>query len=389
MKVQICGFFLIPVFCLILPGVGWTQTQEADQPRKPEGDGGGVRPWTASFGVHQSYEGDAQITEQEGGAISRGFTGRVGRTWLLRRGTVLANGDATQLMYSGGGTNQLMYGVNGATSYLLTPRVTWSAGGSLNQSYAKDSTVLVEAGTILGGALTKTVIASNEVAFALSPRSTFNAFVSFTRVSFDAEQFTSGSSLLTRASFSRELTRTQSLEISVGNTFSSGLTGDIQGLLASWRRRVGSGLTVSLGGGVRPYSLYGESGYRIAPGLSAGVTGRLSPTQTLSVTYERAVEQAYGFDRTHLAHRFNGNHELAIGRRFQLSNTLNYGLNSYPQIKDYLLGGWTYVVGARCLLVRNLALTGNYSYWLVQETGVPSTSTWRTDVGIAYGFGWR
>lgn len=388
MKVQIRRFALVTLLVCGVAQVSRAQGQEG-------GAAPPVRPWSVAVGAHQSYESGGQFTPGgggDGGLTARGLTARLGRNWLLRRGTIDLSGDANQYLYTGGQPDRLMYGVGGGGSYSLTRRLTWRASGSMNNSYARDSSVLTESGIILqdNSAMTKTYIASTEGTYALSPRSSFSASVAHTQVSFDGDSsLTSGSSLATRAAYNRELTRTQSLTVSFGNTFSSGLTGDIQGLLATWHKRLGQGLRLSLGGGVRPYTLYGEPGRKIAPGLSAAIEGRLTNRQTLSLSYERAVEQAYGFNRTHLAHRFNGSYELTIGRRFQVSNTLNYGLNTYPQIANYTLGGWTYSVSSRYLLAANLALTGSYGYWLTQETGVPSLSSFRTVAGLSYGFGWR
>ena len=366
-------------------------------PSHAQGQEGGpttpVRPWSVALGGHQSYEsGRVLAPGTDGGLISRGLTAQIGRNWQLRRGAIDVDGNANQLLYDGGQPDQLMYGVSGVGSYSITRRFTWQGSSSMSNSYARDSSVLTESGIILqgNGAMTKTYISSTSGTYALSPRSTFTGSVSHTKVSFDSDsELTSGASLMTRVAFDRELTRTQSLTVSFGNTFSSGLTGDIQGLLAIWHKKVGQGLTLSLGGGVRPYTLYGETGKRIAPGLQMGLEGRLTSTQTLSLTYERAVEQTFGFDRTHLAHRVNANYELVVGRRFQVSHTMSYGLNTYPQIANYTLGGWTYSVSSRYLLAANLALTGSYGYWLTQETGVASLSSFRTVVGLSYGFGWR
>jgi hypothetical protein len=238
--------------------------------------------------------------------------------------------------------------------------------------------------------MSKTYIGATELAYAISARSTATGSISYTRVGFDStSDLTSGASIMIRLAFSRELTRTQALSLSFGNTYSSGLTGDIQGLLATWQKKVGRGLSLSLGGGVRPYTLYGESGKRIAPGAHAGITGRINDRQAVTLTYEYAVEQAYGFNRTHLANRINASYEVSVGRKFDMTNTLNYGLNTYPQIPGYRLGGWTYSIASRYLLLANLALQGSYGFWLTQETDVPSTSSYRAVVGLSYGFGWR
>jgi hypothetical protein len=382
MRVHVLPFALS---ALIVSGVA-SETRAQEQEAGPTR----VEPWSVSLGFQTSYEHDSEFGDNPG-QLSRGLTGQIGRAWTLKRGSLNVSAHGDQYNYTEDQPDRLMYGFTTGGSYTVTPRVTWRMSGSMDNSYAKDSSVLQESGLIVQtGAMSKTYVGSTDLSYALSARSTMSGSVSYTRVGFDASSgLSSGASVMIKLEFSRELTRTQSLSLSFGDTYSSGLTGDIQGLLATWQKKIGQGLSLSLGGGVRPYTLYGESGKRIAPGAHAGLTGVISDTQSVTVTYDYAVEQAYGFNRTHLANRFNGSYELSIGRKFDLTNSLNYGLNTYPQIPGYVLGGWTYSTGVRYLLLPNLALQGSYGYWLTQETGVPSTSSYRAVVGLSYGFGWR
>jgi hypothetical protein len=251
-------------------------------------------------------------------------------------------------------------------------------------SYSEDSTVLTTIGTVLPRVETRTNVASGALTYQLSPRTNIDASVSETTVTFPASEFSNGSSLSVRSSLARQITPTQSIGLSIGNTFSTGTTGDIQGLLATWQMIRGRSLTLTATGGVRPYTLDGVTGHQYAPGGSFGIAAAMSRNQTIAASYEHAVEQAYGFNRTHLAHRFNANYIFAVGERLTLEGNGNYGLNTYPQIANYTLDGRTATAGVRYLLGRQFSLGAGYGLWVRKETGAPSTSTYRTTFSLTY-----
>jgi hypothetical protein len=108
-------------------------------------------------------------------------------------------------------------------------------------------------------------------------------------------------------------------------------------------------------------------------------------------SYERAVEHAVGFGGTHLAHRLNGNYQIALGRRVSLDGSASYGYNSYPERPGYSNDGKTMMLSARYLLGHQLYLGTGYGVWVRSDTGSPSMATHRLVVSLTYGsaFGFR
>jgi hypothetical protein len=252
-------------------------------------------------------------------------------------------------------------------------------------AYSQDSTVLTTIATVLPRVETRTNVASGALTYQLSPRTTVDALVSETTVTFPASEFSNGSSLSVRSSFSRQVTTTQSIGVSIGNTFSTGATGDIQGLLATWQMTRGRSLSLNASAGVRPYTLEGVSGHQFAPGGSFGIAATKGRNQTFAASYEHAVEQAFGFDRTHLTHRLNANYIFTVGRRLSLDGGGSYGLSTYPQIANHTLDGRTATAGVRYLLGHQISLGAGYGLWVRKETGVESASTYRTTFSLTYG----
>jgi hypothetical protein len=364
-----------------LPGqIGEGETEQTETPSHAP------RSWFYALGVDEAYESDVRFDGTGKGDWHSRLQAGIGRQWTLPRGSFALSGNLSQLLYQGSsGQNRLLYDVATGVSYEVTRRLHWTASETVASSYSEDSSVLATAGLVFPRVTTRTNVASTALSYELTPRMTFDTSVSQMSVYFPGSNFSDGSSLGVKASISRHITQRQNIGISLGNTFSSGTTGDIQGLLGTWQYSVGPGLTVNASAGIRPYTLFGVDGYQFAPGGSVGVSTTLSRNQTFAATYEHAVEQAYGFNRTHLAHRLNANYVVTIGRRLSLEGNGNYGLNTYPQIANYTLDGRTATAGVRYLLWRQLSLGAFYGLWVRKETGVPASSTYRTTFSLSYG----
>ncbi|MEO6236667.1 MAG: hypothetical protein ABIQ52_06675 [Vicinamibacterales bacterium] len=283
----------------------------------------------------------------------------------------------------------LSYGFGAGGSYSLTRRLSWRASESLSSSLAQDSEILTTGGTVLPGVVARTNVASTSLGYLVSPKVQLEASVSETSVLFPGSEYQDGSSVAVQTRVSRQVGKNQSVGVSFGTAFSSGTTGDIQGLLATWQRTFGRDLTLSATGGVRPYVLYGVSGYQFAPGGSFALGKRWVRGQSFTIAYERAVEQAFGFNRTHLAHRINAGYAFALGRQMALDGTANYGLNTYPQIAGFQMGGRTATAGVRYLLRSQLSLGATVGVWNKFETGAPATTIYRAGVSLSYGGAWR
>lgn len=363
------------------------QPELADQTDPTTGTSRVPSSWSYSLGLSEGYESDVRFNGDAGnGDWNTGLDGSLSRDLRLARGGVALSGSASQLFYRRNpGQNRFMYGVAAGLSYELTRRLVWRVSESLTRSYSEDSRILTTAGQFFPRVLTETNVAGTGLTYQVSPKTTVEGSLSGTTVKFPASEFSNGSSLSVRANIARQVSRSQSLGISIGNTFSTGTTGDVQGLLGTWQMTRGRSLTLSATFGVRPYTLFGVPGRRYAPGGSFGLATALGRNQTFSASYERAVEQAFGFDRTHEAHRVNASYDFALGRRVVLQGSGSYGLNTYPQIANLTLSGYTTMAGLQCRLWRQLSLTGRYGLWVRQETGIPSTSTYRTTFSLTYG----
>jgi len=372
------------------PPLSPTQTPAEREPEEEKPRGEGPPIWLFSLGASQSYESDVQFSGTTGnGDWSQRLDGRGGRRWTLRRGHIDAGGDVSQVFYRrANGLNRLMYGLNANMSYDLTRRLHFSASEFMSLGYSENSAPLVTAGLLYPRVLTRTNVASTAIVYQMTPRTTVSGDVSQTTVTFPDSitgGLSNGTSVIVRGAMSRTLTKTQSVGVSFGNTFSSGTTGDIQGLLGTWQGSWGRRLTLNGALGIRPYTLPGETGHRFAPGGSFGVTSRFGRGQSLSASYERAVEQAYGLARTHLAHRFNGNYGIAASRRLSFEAGASYGVNSYPQDVNYSLDGTTLTTGMQYRLLGDIFLSAGYGLWSRHESGISLGTTYRTFVSLSYG----
>ena len=354
-----------------------------DQDRRPPS-------WDYSVGVSEAYESNPQGTP--GGGASDTLTrvaGSVGRSWMLRRGSASFSGSASDVYYSSGnGPDSFNYGVGFGFGYMLTHRISWHAGESLSSVMSLDSAVLAGSGLASPNLQTRTNVLSTGISYQASPKVQVDVSASETSVGFPGGELSNGSSLTLQSRVTRTIGRDQLVGFSVGNTFSTGQTGDIQGILGLWQRTIGR-WTLNASGGIRPYQLYGEPGTKFAPGGSFAVNKRLIRGQSFSGSYEYAVEQAFGFNRTHLANRFNAGYGQAVGRSVKLEAGLSYGINTYPQIPNYHLGGWTATLNGRYIVARQLSIGVNYGFWNTFETGQPQFNNYRAGIFVSYGGAFR
>jgi hypothetical protein len=410
--------------CALSPAIAAAQTTTPPPGTEPEPPAAPVRservapaaaapamPWSVNLGVQQTYEGGRQFTGSGNAGIwgSR-VTGSVGRTFTLKRGAIDVHGDATKMFsQSTSQSGQLLYGAGLGVGYSLTRRVTFHASQGLSSSLAQDSPVLVDAGRVFEeSTAARTMVTSGDLVYQMSERNTMRVEAAQTMVGFQGSSLTSGNSTTARFNFSRQVHRSQSVGFSVGHTFTSGQTGDIQGVLATYQATLGRYLSVNASGGIRPYTLANVPGYHFAPGGAVSLSASVA-NQSVSFSYERAIEQAYGYDEalggglTHSANRVNSDYGVAIGQRLAVNVNGSYGMNTYPQIPGYHIGGRTLMVTSRYLLARQLSLGVAYGVWWRSETGAPTTatgapvagtgevheSTSRATFSLTYAFGWR
>ena len=258
----------------------------------------------------------------------------------------------------------------------------------MTSGYAQDAGLLVEAGLLYPKVFTRTNSAASQLAYDLSPRSQVRVSGSVQTFSFDSNAFTSGSSYVINASWTRRVSSSQTLGVSWGQTFFSNTIRDIQGLLGTWQASLSSTVVIDAQGGVRPYTLPGEDGYIFTAGGRVHISWRPTPSGTFNARYERAVEQAYGLSGTHLGHRFSAGYEEKFGRRVTANADVNYGINYYPQDPDHKLAGRSFTSTLNYLFAQNLMATTGYSLWVRRETGQPEATTYRVTMSLSYVWSW-
>jgi hypothetical protein len=349
-----------------------------------------IKPWSLRFGVNEVLEDNVQLTSGGGGDLGSRVDVGVGRDVTFRGGQIRVVADAGQLLYQQAkNLNQLTYGVGVNTTYLVTRRLTWRVSEFLTSNYAQDTRVLTDVGLILPRVLTRSNSASTELLYDLSRQTQIRASLAAQTVSFASAELTGASNVVTTVRLDRLVGRSQSVGINWGQTIASTITGDIQGLLGTWRGTFGRGVTLNAAGGVRPYKLEGRSGYQFAPALLVGIDARLTPTVTVSGNYERAVEQAYGFSGTHLAHRLLASSTVGVGRRVTVEGSASYGLNTYPLDPNFRLTGTAESLSVAYKIVDNLTVSGLSSLWYRQDSAAPAILATRVGVSLSYGFAWR
>lgn len=363
----------------------------------PEEEPGRWTPWTVGLSANQGYEG-FESGGNESVRITTGLNGTVARSWLLRRGSIGFNGSAGETLYEGG-QDQFMYGGGVTTAHNYTRRFFQTFAAAASRSYAEDSALLVNAGVVLPRVLTENQMFSTAANYQLTRRNSLEGSVSAARVSFpsatelspSAPQLATDTSYTLRGAFARQLNQAHSLSVSFGTSVSTGASGDVQGLLANYTGRFGRTLTIIASGGVKPYRVANGAQRRYAPGALLGFSVGTLRDQTIYVSYEHTVEQAYGLGGTHLCDRFNSTYSLGFGR-VSITGNANYGINYYPEVSGFTQTGGTLGVTAGIDIGWNLSLGANYAYAFNTETRDSVSSTVknsRGSVSLGYAFSFR
>jgi hypothetical protein len=348
-----------------------------------------VEPWSFQLGLDQVFETNVRFDTQGVDDYGTRLNAAVGKSWMLSRGNLRFGATATQLFYrQSTDLNTLFYNVGAGGSYHLTRRLAWSLSGSRSTSYAQDTTVPVDAGLVFPKALTYIDAAATQLTYDLSARTHFTAGASGQSVSFDTPALKGSSAISVGAVLSRQVTRSQTVGVSWGHTFSNGISGDIQGLLGTWQVAINNRLRANFTGGIRPYTLEGQ-GYQITPGGSASLTAKIGQAGAATCGYERAVEQAYGFEGTHLADRVVAGYSTTVGRRLALNGTFNWGLNKYPEIPNSRLLGRNAATSARYFMTRTLTVGAGYSFWDNSYANGTTITNTRMEVSLIYAPSWR
>jgi hypothetical protein len=346
------------------------------------------QPWSLNLAASELSETNVQpgLTANSA-AVGSELNGNLARTWTSRRGGVTFNGNASEFLYRGSasGLNQFFYGVGVGASYLVSPRVSFNVSENLTSSYAQDVTTLTDSGLLPPKVLTRANSASTALSYDLSPRTHIRWGLNDQNVSVDSSQFAAASTLGTSINISRQLSRSQTVGVTTDYQRITG-AGESEniGLLGTWQRPIGKSFTVNAAGGIRPYTLPGQSSFRTAPAGSLGITAHLRRSDTLGLSYDRSVEQGLG-NGTLLTQGVAASYGLSLGRRLTLAGSAGYRRGADPVDASHLLVGQNGSTSVRYVVTQNLTASINYSLYQITNSPNPNVSSRRAAVSLTYG----
>jgi hypothetical protein len=352
-------------------------------------------PWTFTIGANGSFEGNALFVAPEEG--EREFANQVittlGRSWKLRRGDARLAANASQSFYRDSTVlNDFRYNVSGGFTHALTRRLTWSAASAVSSGLARDSELLTDTGSVLPTASALTSNSSSSFSYMLSRRSQVSWSFAQQGVGFSSALFSGGSSVGSVLSFTRQMTSTQTIGVTqeYQRTFADDESASIYGLLGTWSATVGGGWSVNASLGVRPFTVPGESGYRMSTGVSAGLTKPVRPGQTFGVSYNQSVEQTFGLDHGNQpVQTVTATYGMALRRNLSSSFSGSYSRGTNPLTPDLATIGAVANVSLSYQVLPNLGLSIGSSVYSRTDEPAARVTSYRTFVSASYGTSWR
>jgi hypothetical protein len=355
---------------------------------------GALQPWSLTLGAGEAYDSNAAFSGPRGGQdIAGNLQVALGRSWTSPRGDLMFKGNAGQSFYrQTTSLNQLTYGFIGAAHYAITRRLSWSVGDSLSSNYARDIKVLTDAGLLLPSVITRSNSASTQFTYAVTPKTSVHWGLAEQNLGFTSLQFIGGENVTTSFGIERQMSRSQTLGFvqTYQRMFSNGEKASIQSLLATWQGRAGKELTVMATGGIRPYTLPGERGYRFSPSGSVGLSAYLSKGQTLGLTYERIIEQTFGLsNRTHLVNSVTANYGLSLSSHLAIELGGNYSRGSYPLLPNFRILGQVGNASIRYSATPKLGVIVTSSAFVSTIDPFRPVTDYRTMMSLTYGTTWH
>jgi hypothetical protein len=263
----------------------------------------------------------------------------------------------------------------------------------LTTSYAQDATTLNESGVLPPKLVTHLNTASSELKYAVSPRTGIRWGVAVQRFSFVASPIPSGSTYTTGLNATRQISRSQTVGLAVEyqRAATVGTAGNNGGVFGVWQQAIGKDVTVDATGGLRLYTLPGRGALQTAPGGSVGFTARPRPDHTLGVRYDRLIEQALG-SGTHLGNQVTASYTVSLNTHLSVNAGGSYGQSIFPLDPSHQRTGQTATIGARWILVRNMALSLGYVSYKRLDTQAdapnPAISGHTAMLSLTYGRAW-
>jgi hypothetical protein len=352
-----------------------------------------LEPWSFSVSANAWYEDNVQLTQNGTGTSASSVAASLGRDWGVGRGrgNVSLSGNVNETFYhEAPELNQFMYGAAFNTAYAISRRLSWSLNDSVNQSYAQDAKVLTDQGIVLPKVLAFTNSVSNNFTYLLSPQSQLSWGVAAQVALFPSSSFVNGTTVSNRLGYSHEVGRSQ--RIGITHEYQRSFVGESdqinQALLGTWQRPIGKDSGLSVGIGVRFYTLP-PRGYTATPTGSVSLSTHVRRSDTLALTYEQTVQQVFALGRTLQSHIVTASYGLILTTKLGADFSATYAQSASPLATEAKLIGETGNVSLHYTIVKKLSASGGYAHYLRQDEPAPSVRSYRSYAALTYGLSWR
>lgn len=349
-------------------------------------------PWTASTSVSSLYDNNVLFVDGGPSDLATRVAGTLSRSWSLKRGTVSLGGDVSELFYQNTTSlNGLRYSIGAAVSHAVTSRLAVTFAGNVSSSLSQDSQVIRDSGALLPSVVTRTGSSALGVSYALSRKTQVSWSLAEQGVGFASGGLQGGSTAGSTLTLTRQVASAQTIGVtqSYSRTFGGGGGTGIQSYLADWSISFGRYWTAQANGGIRPYTIPGEAGYRISPAAEASLNRMLREGHTVGIYYNRTLEQAFGLNRTHLVQTAGGTYSGKLTQRISANVSGSYSLGTYPLLPDLRLIGVLFDSSVSCLVGHNLSIVAGASKYWKTITPDPTTISTRFNVSVSYGTSFR
>jgi hypothetical protein len=360
-------------------------------PRKETIDG--PDRWAFSTGLNSSYDSNPMFVENGGESdLANRVSAGLSRSWVFRRGDAHLSLEATRPFYEETDTlSVLTYTLGGGSTHQFTRRLSGSWGTNLSSGLAQDQAVITGSGVVLPSVQARTASTSLGLSYAVDPRTNLTWTFSHQGAGFRSAAFQGGAQMGSNLNLSRQLSRTQSVgvEAGIGRMFSDeGGASSVQTYVGTYSLEVGKHWSLFGRGGVRAYTLPGVDGYSFSPATAGGVNMVIADGQALTLSYDRSIEQAFGFNRTHIVQTVAGSYTVKLTRRLSADMGASYAYGTYPLIPDLKLIGDLANASLTCALFQGLSISFTSSLYGRQFTPDPMVWAFRAGVSVGYGTSW-
>jgi hypothetical protein len=350
-------------------------------------------PWAFSVGLYGTYEGNLLfIGPDPTDEFSNQLRATLNRSWKMPRGGASLYGAANQPFYQDTTSlDDFRYDVGGALSYAITRRLQWAGSGSASSGLARDNQALTETGVLLPSVTARSSSATSMFSYALSRDSQLSWSLAENGVGFSSILFRGGTNLSSVVSWTTRVGRSQTVGVTQDyqRTFGEGVSANNYGFLGTWSMTAGRDWSLYATGGVRPYTVPNEGGYRLSGTYSAGVTKPVQRNQTVGISFLQTIEQTFGFlTGTRLVDSVSGNYSFALHRNLSASVSGIYTYGKDPQTPDLTFTAQIAQASLDYRFARNWSLGFGSTYYSRVDEPIARVNSSSTFLALNYSTTW-